>query len=102
MLIMGFFKKEKKKIADVQPDRAACEFKTSEHYDVLARAMDNAQDVATMRHVLLQFVNWFKTGYEELPLFVKNPFTDKICNCYAQIITDYMIDGTKEKYKKKI
>lgn len=68
----------------------------------LDKSMDNAQDVATMRHVLLQFVNWFKTGYEELPLFVKNPFTDEICNCYAQLITDYMIDGTKEKYKKKI
>lgn len=68
----------------------------------LDNSMDNAQDVATMRYVLLQSYNWFKTGYEELPLFVKNPFTDKICNCYAQIITDYMIDGTKEKYKKKI
>lgn len=68
----------------------------------LDNSMDNAQDVATMRHVLLQFVNWFKTGYEELPLFVKNPFTDEICNCYAQQITDYMIDGTKEKYKKTV
>lgn len=50
---MGFFKKEKKEIVYMQPDRAAYEFKTSEHYDGLTRAMDNAQDVATMRYVLL-------------------------------------------------
>ena len=80
---MGFFQKEKE-IVDVQPDRAAYEFKTSEHYDVMARAMDNAQDVATMRHVLLQFSNWFRTDFKELPLFLKNPFMDDFCNCFTQ------------------
>lgn len=98
---MGYFKK-KKEIVDVQPFSTPYESKSNESWDGLTRVVDNAADVATMRHVLLQFVNWFKTGYEELPLFVKNPFTDEICNCYAQLITDYMIDGTKEKYKKKI
>ena len=30
--------------------------------------MDNAADVATMRYVLLQFSNWFKSDFKELPL----------------------------------
>lgn len=99
---MGFFKKEKEEIVDVQPDRAAYEFKTSEHYDGLTHAMNNAYDVAVMRYVLLQFFNWFKTDFKELPLFAKDPFTDDACNCYAQAITKQMMDITKEKNKEKV
>lgn len=37
----------------------------------LDKSIDNAQDVAVMRYVLLQFLNWFKTDFKELPLFAK-------------------------------
>lgn len=65
-------------------------------------AMDNAHDVAVMRYVLLQFTNWFKTGYKELPLFNGDAFADDTCNCFAQLIYDYMRDITKEKNKNKV
>lgn len=65
-------------------------------------AMDNAHDVAVMRYVLLQFYNWFKTGYKELPLFENDPFADDTCNCFAQLIYDNMRDITKEKNKNKV
>lgn len=65
-------------------------------------AMDNAHDVAVMRYVLLQFANWFKTDFKKLPLFEKNPFTDCTCNCFVQLIFDYMRDITKEKNKNEI
>lgn len=68
----------------------------------LDKSMDNAQDVATMRYVLLQFYNWFKTSYMELPLLAKNPFMDDFCNCFTQQIFDYMKDITKEKNKEKV
>lgn len=68
----------------------------------LDKSIDNAQDVAVMRHVLLQFYNWFKTDFKELPLFLKDPFVDDACNCYAQAITKRMMDITKEKNKKKV
>lgn len=65
-------------------------------------AMDNAHDVAVMRYVLLQFYNWFKTSYRELPLFAKDPFMDDFCNCFTQQIFDYMKGITKEKNKNEI
>lgn len=65
-------------------------------------AMDNAHDVAVMHYVLLQFYNWFKTGYKELPLFERRAFADDTCNCFAQLISDYMRDITEEKNKKKV
>lgn len=68
----------------------------------LDKSMDNAQDVATMRYVLLQFYNWFKTSYMELPLLAKNPFMDDFCNCFTQQIFDYMKGITKEKNKNEI
>ena len=68
----------------------------------LDKSIDNAQDVAVMRYVLLQFLNWFKTDFKELPLFAKGPFTDNACNCFARLITDYMIDITKDKNKGKV
>lgn len=60
-------------------------------------AMDNAQDVAVMRYVLLQFVNWFKTGFKELPLIEKDPFVDDWCNGVTRMIYDYMSDITKKQ-----
>ena len=68
----------------------------------LDKSIDNAQDVAVMRYVLLQFFNWFKTDFKKLPLFAKNPFTDDACNCFAQLIVDYMVDITKDKNKNEI
>lgn len=68
----------------------------------LDKSIDNAQDVAVMRYVLLQFLNWFKTDFKELPLFAEDPFTDNACNCFARLIIDYMIDITKDKNKGKV
>ena len=99
---MGFFKKEKKEVVDVQPFSTPYESKTNESCDGLTRAMNNAHDVAVMRYVLLQFYNWFKTGYKELPLLERDPFADDTCNCFAQLIYDYMRDITKEKNKNKV
>lgn len=65
-------------------------------------AMDNAADVATMRHVLLQFDNWFRTDFKKLPLFEKDPFTDCTCNLFVQSIFNCMKNITKEKNKNKI
>ena len=63
----------------------------------LDRAMDNAHDVAMMRNVLLQFLNWFKTDFEKLPFMEKNPFVDDWCNCMVGVIYEYMSDITKKK-----
>lgn len=65
-------------------------------------AMDNAADVATMRHVLLQFDNWFRTDFKKLPLFEKDPFTDCTCNLFVQSIFNCMKNITKEKNKNEI
>lgn len=100
MLIMGFFKKEKKEVVDVQPFSAPYESKTNESCDGLTRAMDNAADVATMRNVLLQFFNWFKTDFKELPLLQADPFVDDFCNGITRIIYDYMSDITKKQERE--
>lgn len=63
-------------------------------------AMDNAHDVAVMRYVLLQFANWFKTDFEKLPLFEKNPFVDDWCNKMTRYIYDHMSDITKKQESK--
>lgn len=94
---MGFFKKEKKEVVDVQPFSTPYESKTNESCDGLTRAMDNAADVATMRHVLLQFFNWFKSDFKELPLLQTDPFVDDWCNGMTGMIYDYMSDITKKK-----
>lgn len=97
MLIMGFFKKEKKEVVDVQPFSTPYESKTNESCDGLTRAMDNAADVATMRYVLLQFSNWFKSDFKELPLLQADPFVDDFCNGITRMIYDYMSNITKKK-----
>ena len=94
---MGFFKKEKKEVVDVQPFSTPYESKTNESCDGLTRAMDNAADVATMRHVLLQFFKWFKSDFKELPLLQADPFVDDWCNGMTRIIYEYMSDITKKK-----
>ena len=63
----------------------------------LGGAMDNAHDVAVMRHVLLQFFNWFKSDFKELPLLQADPFVDDWCNGMTRMIYDYMSDITKKK-----
>ena len=100
MLIMGFFKKDKKEVVDVQPFSTPYESKTNESCDGLTRAMDNAADAATMRHVLLQFVNWFKSNFKELPLLQADPFVDDWCNGMTRMIYDYMSDITKKQVGK--
>ena len=62
--------------------------------------MDNAADVATMRHVLLQFSNWFKTDFKELPLLQADPFVDDWCNGMTRMIYGYMSDITKKQEGK--
>lgn len=94
---MGFFKKEKKEVVDVQPFSTPYESKTNESCDGMTRAMDNAADVATMRYVLLQFTNWFKSDFKELPLLQADPFVDDWCNGMTRMIYDYMSDITKKK-----
>ena len=94
---MGFFKKEKKEVVDVQPFSTPYESKINESFDGLTRAMDNAADVATMRHVLLQFYNWFKSDFKELPLLQADPFVDDWCNGMTRMIYDYMSNITKKK-----
>lgn len=60
-------------------------------------AMDNAHDVAVMRYVLLQFYNWFKSDFKELPLLQADPFVDDWCNGMTRIIYEYMSDVTKKQ-----
>ena len=60
-------------------------------------AMNNAHDVAVMRYVLLQFSNWFKSDFKELPLLQADPFVDDWCNGMTRMIYDYMSDITKKK-----
>ena len=62
--------------------------------------MDNAADVATMRHVLLQFSNWFKSDFKELPLLQADPFVDDWCNGMTRMIYGYMSDITKKQEGK--
>lgn len=97
---MGFFKKEKKEVVDVQPFSTPYESNTNEPCDGLTRAMDNAADVATMRYVLLQFTNWFKSDFKELPLLQADPFVDDWCNGMTRMIYDYMSDITKKQEGK--
>lgn len=93
---MGFFKKDKKDFVDMQPCCAPYEYKANES-DGLALVIDNAQDVAVMRYVLLQFSNWFKTDFKTLPLIQADPFADDWCNGMTRMIYDYMSDITKKQ-----
>lgn len=97
---MGFFKKEKKEVVDVQPFSTPYESKTNESCDGLIRAMDNAADVATMRYVLLQFSIWFKSDFKELPLLQADSFVDDWCNGMTGAIYEYMSDVTKKQEGK--
>ena len=63
-------------------------------------AMDNAHDVAVMRYVLLQFYNWFKSDFKELPLLQADSFVDDWCNGMTRMIYDYMSDITKKQVGK--
>lgn len=60
-------------------------------------ALRHAEDVATMRQVLLQITNWFKSNHGELPLILDNSFNDDICNTLLWAVVDFM---KKEKEKK--
>lgn len=55
-------------------------------------ALHHAEDVATMRQVLLQITNWFKSNHRELPLILANPFNDDICNTLFWTVVDFMND----------
>jgi hypothetical protein len=60
-------------------------------------ALHHAEDVATMRQVLLQIVNWFKTGHRKLPLTLAEPFNDSVCNDLYGTIYEWMKDEKEEK-----
>lgn len=93
---MGFFKKEKEKIEDVNPKYA--DYKPSDKpCDGLAKAIDNANDVAVMRNVLLQFSRWFRSGFKELPFMEADPFVDDWCNGMVRDIYDRMSEITKKQ-----
>ncbi len=49
-----------------------------------------AEDVATMRQVLLQISRWFKTGHKELPFTFMAPFHDEMCNDMYEFIVELM------------
>lgn len=57
----------------------------------------HAEDVATMRQVLLQIMNWFKTGHRKLPLTLAEPFNDSVCNDLYGTIFEWMKDEKEEK-----
>lgn len=80
---------ERNKIITLDKDNEPC--------DGLTQMMYNAQDVATMRYVLLQFANWFKTGFKVLPLIREDPFYDVTCNIFTAAIFNYMSDITKKQ-----
>lgn len=63
-------------------------------------SLHHAEDVATMRQVLLQIVHWFKTGHRKLPLTLEEPFNDSICNELYGVIYDWMKDEKEEKNDK--
>jgi hypothetical protein len=60
-------------------------------------ALHHAEDVATMRQVLLQIVNWFKTGHRKLPLTLTDPFNDSVCNDLYGTIFEWMKDEKEDK-----
>lgn len=60
-------------------------------------ALHHAEDVATMRQVLLQISNWFKTDRRKLPLLLAEPFNDDTCNSLLDAIVDWMKDEKEEK-----
>jgi hypothetical protein len=63
-------------------------------------ALHHAEDVATMRHALLEILKWFKTKHRELPFILEDPFNDDICNTLLGVIVEFMTDE-KEKEEEK-
>lgn len=60
-------------------------------------ALHHAEDVATMRHVLLEISKWFKTKHRELPFILAEPFNDDVCNSLLDMIVEYVKDEKEEK-----
>ena len=60
-------------------------------------SLHHAEDVATMRHVLLEISKWFKTGHRKLPFILAEPFNDDVCNSLLDMIIEYMKDEKEEK-----
>ena len=63
----------------------------------LTLVLHHAEDVATMRQVLLEISKWFKTKHRELPLILAEPFNDDVCNSLLDMIVEYMKDEKEEK-----
>ena len=61
-------------------------------------SLHHAEDVATMRQVLLEISKWFKTKHRELPLILAEPFNDDTCNSLLEMIVEFM-KGEKEEKK---
>ena len=60
-------------------------------------SLHHAEDVATMRQVLLEISKWFKTKHRELPFILAEPFNDDVCNSLLDMIVEYMKDEKEEK-----
>ncbi len=59
-------------------------------FDDMNLALHHAEDVATMRQILLQISRWFKTGHKELPFTFMAPFHDEMCNDMYEFIVELM------------
>ena len=66
-------------------------------FDESTLALHHAEDVATMRHALLEISKWFKTKHRELPFILAEPFNDDVCNSLLDMIVEYMKDEKEEK-----
>lgn len=56
-----------------------------------------AEDMATMRNVLLQISRWFKNGHKVLPLTLADPFNDECCNALYAYVYELMKKETEDE-----
>lgn len=54
----------------------------------LCQILDNAQDVAVMRQVLLQLSYWLNSGRKKVPLTMESPFNDDVCNSLYGLVIE--------------
>lgn len=69
----------------------------SEIPETVTNIIQNAEDVATMRHVLLELSSWFKYKHKRLPLIIKEPFNNQDCNNLLEFIVDMMKEEMKDE-----
>lgn len=64
----------------------------------LRQALDNAQDVAVMRQVLLQLSYWLNSGREKVPLTLESPFNDDACNSLYGLVIEKIKEDADGRY----